>query len=400
MARWIVLAGITALLVTGYFATMYADGQAQWRSVAAIPVDLQKEAHAALGRNGANWAEVRVEGQVATVSGVAPTEADKDDIKQLVRTAAGLGGPWWGGITQVRDAMTVAEPKKPYFWTARLGADRRISLSGYVPGQRYHKAIHAEARKLFPTGVDDQMKVASGNPTGAWDETAVWALRQLSQLQSGDARFVDAVITIRGQARDAKVQAAIYEAAKKVQRPYQGAAEVTLSSAVPLPDAPEPGAITTPREEASTAAKPPEEEPPATTPPPPPAQPPVRRLAAADCQKLVDHALTDSTVEFAKSSVNIKKASLPLLDRVAKAAVSCGDLRFRITGHSDGSDEEASIGDLSQNRAERVAMYLEAKGVARDRLRTIGTGSSDPAADNSTNEGQALNRRAEISVLP
>src|SRR5262245_38043208 len=230
MARWIVLAGLTALLVTGYFATMFEGGQSYWRSVAAMPLDLQKKAEAALARASANWAEVKIDGQVATVSGVAPTEADRDDIKQYVRAAAGPGGPWWGGITQVRDGMTIAAGKAPYTWTAVLGDDRRISLSGFVPGQRYHRSIRAEANKLFPTGVDDQMKVASGNPTGAWDETAIWALRQLSQLQSGDARFIDKAITIRGQARDAETQKAIYEAAKKVQRPYEGFAEVSLSS--------------------------------------------------------------------------------------------------------------------------------------------------------------------------
>lgn len=404
MARWIFLAGITALLVTGYFATMFEGGRSQWRSVAAMPVDLQKKAQSALARGGANWAEVRVEGQVATVSGVAPTEADRDDIKQLVRAAAGPGGPWWGGITQVHDAMEVAQPKKPYIWSAVLGADRRISLSGYVPGQRYHQAIRAEARKLFPTGVDDQMNVASGNPTGAWDETAVWALRQLAQLQSGDARFVDAVITIRGQARDGEVQAAIYEAAKKVQRPYQGAAEITLSSAVPLPNAPEPSTAMATAPEAPAAEAPAE-----TTATAPPPTTPAAALAAsptspqrtsANCQKLVDQAMADNTVEFARGSANVKKTSLPMLDRMAKTASSCGTLRFRITGHTDGSEDEAKISDLGQSRAERVAMYLEAKGVARDRMMTVGAGSSQPVADSSTSEGQELNRRAEISVLP
>ena len=50
MARWIVFAGFTALLVTGYFATIYERGGPYWRSVVFIPAELQKNAEAALAR--------------------------------------------------------------------------------------------------------------------------------------------------------------------------------------------------------------------------------------------------------------------------------------------------------------------------------------------------------------
>ncbi len=377
MARWIVFAGITALLATGYFATFYERGGPYWRSVGFIPAELQRRAEAALAHSGAGtWAQVQVDGQIATLSGVAPTEADRDDAKRDVRAAAGSGGPWWGGITQVQDKMTLAPPKKPYIWSAVRGADRRISLNGYVPGQRYRQEIRAEARKLFPTGVDDQMTVANGHPTGAWAETAIWALRQLSQLQSGDARFVDSVMTLRGQARDADAQAAIYASAKALPRPYQGVAEITLSNSAVLPDAPDDAT------------------------PGPPILSPVQRLAAADCQKLIDRAMTDNTVEFASGSAEIKMTSNAVLDRMAHTAIDCGSLRFRITGHTDGTGAETSVARLSQNRAEAVAIYLTNKGVARERLVTVGAGSSQPVADNSTPDGQARNRRIEITVLP
>lgn len=377
MTRWIVFAGLTALLVTGYFATMYAHGGPRWRSVQSIPAELQRLAQEAVAREGAAWAQVKVDGQVATLRGVAPTEADREDVKQGVRGAAGAGGAWWGGITQVRDITTLADAIKPYTWRAVLGVDRRIRLSGHVPGRRYHQAIRAEARKLFPTGVEDQMKIARGHPTGAWDEAAIWALRQLSQLQVGEANFVDAVMTLRGQARDGKVQAALYTAAKSVPRPYEGVAEITLSSAVALP---------APEEAVPLAA--------------PPMLAPVQRLAAEDCQKLVDQAMASNTIEFAKGSATIKKTSHALLDRTAQTASACGGLRFRITGHTDGSIEEEDVADLSQTRAERVAMYLAARGVARDRLLTVGAGSSQPISDGSTSAAQARNRRIEISVLP
>lgn len=378
MARWIVFAGISALLITGYFATFYAKGDSFWRSVQFVPAALQKDADTALARLGAKWAHVEIDGQTATLTGVAPTEADRDDINKALREAAGRGGPWWGGITRVRDETTLALPKKPYVWIATLGADRRISLRGSVPGQRFRHSIRAEAQKMFPTGVDDQMQVARGHPTGAWEQTAIWSLKQLSQLQSGDARFADSVVTIRGQARDAATQAAIYSAvAKTVPRPYQGLAQLTLTDAVAfLPDAPD--------ETAPAAA----------------VRTPVQRLAAADCQKLIDDAMSNNTIMFPTASLTLSVEAKALLDRMARTASDCATVRIRITGYTDMSTIETSMPGLSQSRAEAVVAYLSEKGVTTERMKAFGAGSSQPVGDVTKPEDQAKSRRIEISVMP
>jgi outer membrane protein OmpA-like peptidoglycan-associated protein len=377
MARWIVLAGITALLVTGYFATFYEHGQAHWRSVRFIEADLLAQARAAVKTAGASWAYVKMDGQIATLSGVAPSEADRDDLKLAVRAAAGPGGPWLGGITQVRDAMTVAPAKTPYTWSAKRESGGRLSLSGYVPGQRFRQAISVEARKLFPAGVEDTTTVASGHPTGPWADTAIWSLRQLSQLQAGEANFVDGVITVRGQTSSAEAQAGIYASAKTLARSYQGIADITVSTApVALPEVPAE----------STAAL-------------APVTPAAQRLSAEACQKLLDQVMADSTIAFASGSAKLRPTAHPLLDRMAQTSVDCGT-RFMIIGHIDGTSLELGLEDLDRGRAEAAAAYLAAKGVARDRIVTEAAGSSEPAADNSTVAGQARNRRVEITVLP
>ena len=380
MTRWIVFAGITALLVTGYFATFYAQGRSYWRGVHAIPVELQAQAEKVIARSGATWANVKVDGQIATLSGTAPTEADRDDLREAVRQAAGAGGAWWGGITQVRESIQLEAAKSPYIWRARRGADGRISLSDYVPGQRFRRAIRAAAEDLFPTGVDDQMKIARGHPTGDWQGTAIWALKQLRDLETGEARFQDRVLTINGVARDAETKAKIELAAQKLPATYQGVTEITSAKAVPLPDAPA-------AEEVVDAAE-------------VPVAPPVQRLAAADCQKMVDEAMASNVVRFASTSAAIKAGGNKVLDRMAKLATDCGTLRFRITGHTDGSSLEGAVDNLSRDRAEAAADYLTIKGVARERLVTMGAGSSQPLADVSTPEGQTRNRRIEVSVLP
>jgi outer membrane protein OmpA-like peptidoglycan-associated protein len=378
MTRWIVFAGLTALIVTGYFATFYAHGKSFWRSVQTVPAELQKKAEETIRKSGAQpWARVQVDGQIATLSGLAPTEADRDDLKLAVRQAAGPGGAWWGGITQVRDSMTLAPARSPYFWLARLGTNGRVSLSGHVPGQRYYREIKAAARNLFPTGVDDQLEIARGHPTGPWVATAIAGLKQLKTLQTGEVRFENQVLTIKGEARDSAVQGAVYAWAKALPRPYQGGADVSLANAVALPEV--------------TQDTPQVAEPIVAT--------PVQRLAAANCQKLIDQTMSANTVTFDAMSAKLKGASKPL-DKIAQLGVDCGDLRFKVTGHTDGSSLEAAIEYLSQDRALTVSKYLQDKGIAKDRIATAGRGSASPVGDVDTPEGQARNRRAVVSIVP
>ena len=55
---------------------------------------------------------------------------------------------------------------------------------------------------------------------------------------------------------------------------------------------------------------------------------------------------------------------------------------------------------LSEHRASTVALYLHARGVAKERLAAIGYGVQHPVASNSTEEGRAKNRRVEITLEP
>jgi OOP family OmpA-OmpF porin len=69
-----------------------------------------------------------------------------------------------------------------------------------------------------------------------------------------------------------------------------------------------------------------------------------------------------------------------------------------VGGHTDsiGSDEYNLR--LSQRRAEAVAAWLAAHGIAAARLTAKGFGESKPVADNRTAEGRQRNRRIEIVV--
>ena len=73
---------------------------------------------------------------------------------------------------------------------------------------------------------------------------------------------------------------------------------------------------------------------------------------------------------------------------------------FEIEGHTDSSGDAAYNMLLGEERAMAVRDYLaKAHGIALRRLEVISYGEEEPAADNSTREGRAQNRRVVIRVL-
>ena len=73
---------------------------------------------------------------------------------------------------------------------------------------------------------------------------------------------------------------------------------------------------------------------------------------------------------------------------------------FEIEGHTDSSGDAAYNMLLGEERAMAVRDYLaKAHGIALSRLEVISYGEEEPAADNSTREGRAQNRRVVIRVL-
>jgi outer membrane protein OmpA-like peptidoglycan-associated protein len=70
-----------------------------------------------------------------------------------------------------------------------------------------------------------------------------------------------------------------------------------------------------------------------------------------------------------------------------------------VIGHTDSTGPEAYNQKLSERRAASVAAYLEQHTrITDDKIDAVGMGESDPAADNSTKEGRAANRRVIIHL--
>jgi outer membrane protein OmpA-like peptidoglycan-associated protein len=110
--------------------------------------------------------------------------------------------------------------------------------------------------------------------------------------------------------------------------------------------------------------------------------------------------LISSKVYYDYDKATIKEVSYPILDAVAEALNNNpGIQRVQIEGHSDNEGTEAYNQKLSEDRAKAVRKYLINKNVAPERLMYKGYGFSRPKASNRTEEGKAINRRVEFTIV-
>lgn len=86
------------------------------------------------------------------------------------------------------------------------------------------------------------------------------------------------------------------------------------------------------------------------------------------------------------------------LDKLVQLLKDNPALRIQINGHTDAVGKPADNLTLSNGRAQSVISYLVKKGVQPARLTFKGFGSTQPVAENNTEEGRAKNRRTEVKV--
>jgi outer membrane protein OmpA-like peptidoglycan-associated protein len=104
-------------------------------------------------------------------------------------------------------------------------------------------------------------------------------------------------------------------------------------------------------------------------------------------------------IYFDFNKATLKPESFPELGKVVKLMVKYPSLKIEISGHTDSVGTDAANMKLSQDRAASVVKYLMDKGVSKSRLNAKGYGKSRPIESNATEEGRAMNRRIEFTVL-
>ncbi|MDZ4663341.1 MAG: OmpA family protein [Bacteroidota bacterium] len=95
----------------------------------------------------------------------------------------------------------------------------------------------------------------------------------------------------------------------------------------------------------------------------------------------------------------LKSESYFELDNLVKLLNDNPLMEIFIAGHTDNVGNDEYNNKLSKDRAAAVVTHLTSKGIAALRLTCDGFGKVKPVADNAREEGKALNRRVEFTII-
>jgi len=109
--------------------------------------------------------------------------------------------------------------------------------------------------------------------------------------------------------------------------------------------------------------------------------------------------LTVNDIRFIADSDELLAAEYPRLDKIAEALKKIPERSFLVEGHTAAVGRPNDELTLSVLRAKRMVDELIKRGIGADRFLYKGWGGTRPLGDNTTEEGRALNRRVEITIM-
>ena len=364
MARWLL-----GLLIIAAVASLWGFLTAGPR-IAAMEGDIRS----ALNDAGHSWASVDMSGNVATISGEAPTPGAAADAAQVAErtrcSACGNKHKWHTVRSEVTTRSADAAPaqraipvQSPYTFNARKTADGRVILNGYVPDEQTRTRILADAARILPgaTIVDNRVRVASGAPDGRWADVIDEHFRELAELTEGRFEMEDFDGALTGIAPSGEVQDRILN---MVENDTPAGYSIASNIRVPGAASRQSGEV----------------------------------RSQAICQNLLNDLREGKKVFFEQDRAAIRgDENFDLLNEIAGAANQCPSFRISVNGYTSSEGEEAYNQQLSEQRANAVLAYLAQEGeVERTRIDATGFGEADPVASNDTAEGRERNRRIEF----
>jgi NitT/TauT family transport system substrate-binding protein len=116
-----------------------------------------------------------------------------------------------------------------------------------------------------------------------------------------------------------------------------------------------------------------------------------------------DRAIINKEIQihFTPGSDEIMAGSYFVLDALGETMTSFGNTYLRVEGNTDSTGSPTANMTLSERRALAVKNYVlkNFPNIQAARFQTIGRGSANPVADNTTEAGRQLNRRTDIKVV-
>ncbi len=110
--------------------------------------------------------------------------------------------------------------------------------------------------------------------------------------------------------------------------------------------------------------------------------------------------LPPQDILFATDSATLRPDLVSDIRAVAGNLNSYPNSTVQVLGHTDSTGDATYNQNLSNRRAESVALVLVNQGVSAGRVLSVGRGESQPIASNLSPEGRQQNRRVEIVILP
>jgi len=302
--------------------------------------------------------KVALADHVARLSGVARPGTD----------AAGVAAALAHGRSAVLDVEGVAPGDISPYVLGVEKSEHALILTGFCGDEAACAKIRAAAREKF-AGLEltDSMRTGPGAPKD-FLAAATGGLDQLARLRLGRLRLRDAAVELHGDAGRAADAAAV---------------KTALIAAMPSGFAVQADVTGAERDEPTPALA-----------PAPPAAPPE---TSEPCKRL-DELARAAVIPFDPASAELSPESAARLDALAAQAHKCPGAALEITGHSDDNGSIAHNFEWSWRRAEAVAAYLLAAGVAPERMKVEGFGETMPLAPNDSDANRAKNRRIEIRV--
>lgn len=122
-------------------------------------------------------------------------------------------------------------------------------------------------------------------------------------------------------------------------------------------------------------------------------------FSRAACIGRFDILSQSRSVNFAPGTSRLDQRSTSFLDSLFDIVSRCPDMLVEVAGHTDDKGSAAANTRLSQKRANSVVRYLSDKGIAQERLQSVGYGESSPLVPNTSAQNRAKNRRIAFKVL-
>ena len=124
-------------------------------------------------------------------------------------------------------------------------------------------------------------------------------------------------------------------------------------------------------------------------------------VAKAPSEKDVPILHQQIQIQFTPGSDEIMPGSYLLLDKLGETMTSFGSTVLRIEGNTDSTGSATGNLTLSEKRALSVKNYIVKNfpNIPPTRFQTIGRGSSNPIAENTSEAGRQQNRRTDIKVI-